>query len=75
MTRKWNVVNDQSNANYDVGIKLSVINALKPNLCDFDNAYILVKLVTAIIGSQVTQIAFKNCTSMTKYTQKMMEQQ
>ena len=25
VTRKWNIANDQSNVNYDVGMKLSII--------------------------------------------------
>ena len=25
VTRTWNIVNDQSNTNYDVGMKLSII--------------------------------------------------
>ena len=44
VTRKWNIVNDQSNANYDVGNEI-IYNAevLKFNLCDYNDAYILVK--------------------------------
>ena len=49
---------------------MSIIKALKPNLCDFNSAYILVKVVIVIIGPQVTQVAFKNCTSITKYISK-----
>ena len=33
---------------------------LKPNLCDYNNAYILVKSNTTIIGHNTTQVAFKN---------------
>ena len=35
MARKWNNVNDHSHANYNIGIKLSIITeVLKSNLCD-----------------------------------------
>ena len=37
--RKWNVVNDQSKANYDVGNE-TIYNTevLKSNLCDYNDA-------------------------------------
>ena len=43
--RKWNIVNDQSNASYDVGNAI-IYNAkvLKSNLCDYNDAYILVRI-------------------------------
>ena len=44
VTRKWSIVNDQSNANYDVGNKIIYnTEVLKSNLCDYNDAYILVK--------------------------------
>ena len=44
VTRKWNIVNDQSNANHDVGNE-TIFNkeALKYNPCDYNHAYILVR--------------------------------
>ena len=45
VTRKWNIVNDQSNANYDVGNEIICnTKVLKSNLCDFNDAYILVRV-------------------------------
>ena len=43
VTRKWNIFNNQSNVNYDVGNEI-IFNAevLKSNLCDYNDAYILV---------------------------------
>ena len=39
VTRKWNIVNDQSNANYDVGNYIIYnTEVLKSNLCDFNDA-------------------------------------
>ena len=44
VNRKWNTVNDQSNANYDTGNEIIYnTEALKSNLCDCSNAYILLK--------------------------------
>ena len=64
MTRKWNnIVNDQSNASYDVGNKISYnTQALKSNLCDYNDAYILVRgdIVTTA-HNNLTPVAFKNC--------------
>ena len=42
--RKWNIVNDQSNANYGVGNEIIYYTeVLKSNLCDYNDAYILSK--------------------------------
>ena len=40
VTRKWNIVSDQLNANYDVGNKI-IYNTeiLKSYLCDYNDAY------------------------------------
>ena len=40
VTRKWNIVNDQSNVNYDVGNEI-VYNTevLISNLCDYNDTY------------------------------------
>ena len=67
VTRKWNIVNDQSNANYDAGNE-TVFNTevLKSYLCHYNDAYILVRGNITIIGHQVTQAAFKNCAPFTK---------
>ena len=44
VTRKWNIVNDQSKANYDVGNKtIYDKEVLKSNLCDDSDDYILVR--------------------------------
>ena len=57
MTRKWNIVNDQSNANYDVGNEIIYnTEVLKYNLCDYNDAFILVRGNNTIIGHQVTQV-------------------
>ena len=68
MTRKWNIASDQSNANYDIGNKIFYnTEVLKSNLCDYNDAYVSVKGEIAIIGHQVTQVAFKNCAPLNEY--------
>ena len=44
LIRKWNIVNDQSNGIYDVGNEIiHNTELLKSNLCDQQDAYILVR--------------------------------
>ena len=68
LTGKSNIVNDQSNANYDVGNEI-IYNTeiLKSNHCDYNDAYILVRDDIIIIRHNIaTEVAFKNCTSFIK---------
>ena len=62
VTRKWNIVNDQSNANYDAGNEtICNIEVLKSNPCDYNDSYI------------ATQVSFKNCTTFTKCITKLIQ--
>ena len=41
LTKNWNIVNDQSNANHDVGNEIiNNTNVLKSNLYGYNDAYI-----------------------------------
>ena len=70
-TRKWYVINDQNNAQYgrgnenDATIKFDT-KVIKPNLCDYSDAYILVtgEIKIADIAAD-TNFAFKNCAPFT----------
>ena len=44
ITRKWNTVNDNSQANYNVSSEI-IYNTeiLKSSICDYNNAYILAR--------------------------------
>ena len=67
VTRKWNIISDQANANNDAGN--DIINSTevwKSNLCDYTDAYIQVKANVTIIEDNWTQVAFKNCAPFTK---------
>ena len=66
VTRKI-IVNDQSNANYDVGNEIIYnTEVVKSYLCDYNKVYILVRGDIIIIGHTVTQVGFKNCALFTK---------
>ena len=67
LMRKWNIVNDQSNASY--------AEVLKSNLCNYKDAYISVKGNINSVGNQETQIAFKIVQHLLNVSQKLMEQQ
>ena len=68
VTKNWNIVNDQSNANYSLGNQISYsAEVLKSNLSD----YILVRGDINIIGRNLsTKITFKNCAPFIKCIRK-----
>ena len=68
LTRKWYIINEQNNGQYGKGnqndspIKFET-KVIKPNLCDYSNAYILVTgdIKVADVAAK-TNVALKNCT-------------
>ena len=61
MTRKWNILNEQSNTNYDVANEIIYdTEVLKSNLYDYNDVYFLVRDNITIIGHVVTQIDSKD---------------
>ena len=66
-TRKWNIVNGQSNANYSTWNEL-IFNTevLKSSLEDYYEVYILVRGNITIVEDNATQVAFKNCAPFVK---------
>ena len=71
-TRKWYIIDDQNNGQYDRGnendstIKFET-KVIKPNLCDYSYAYILVTgdiKIEAVAAD--TNVAFKNCAPFTR---------
>ena len=74
VTRKWNIVNDQSNANDDVGNEI-IYNTeeLKSNICDYNDLDILVKGDVTVVGSNLATEVFKNCEPLTKYITEIAE--
>ena len=66
VTRKWNIVNDQSNAN-SVGNEIIYnTEVLKSNLCHCNDAYILVRGDITVTAALATQVSFKNFAPFTK---------
>ena len=72
--RKWNIVNDNSKANYVVGYEITYnTEVLKSDLCDYNDAYILVTGDNTIVGNNGHTVAFKNCAPFTKCIRKIDE--
>ena len=75
-TKKWYIINDENNTNYGVNKDTGANNpdtikydtrVLKPNLCDYAEAYILVDgTIRGIGGINNTRLALKNCAPFTK---------
>ena len=70
-TRKWYNINDQNNGQYGRGnendstIKFET-KVIKPNLCDYSDAYILVTGDIKVVGVAAFNVAFKNCAPLTR---------
>ena len=67
VTRKWNIVNENSKTNYSVGRKIIYnTEVLKSNLCDYNDAYILVRGDIVVSAAFASQVSFKTCPPFTK---------
>ena len=61
LTRKSNIVNHQSNANYDVGNEVIYnTKVLKSDSCHYNDTCILVRGDITIVGDNGAEAAFKN---------------
>ena len=75
-TKTWYIINDENNTNYGVNKDTGENNpdtikydtrVLKPNLCDYAEAYILVDgIIRAAAVDANTRLALKNCAPFTK---------
>ena len=75
--KKWYIINDENNTNYGVNKDTGTHNpdtieyntrVLKPNLCDYAEAYILVDgTIRATNAVNATRLALKNCAPFTKF--------
>ena len=75
-SKKWYIINDENNTNYGVDKDTGANNpdtikyntrVLKPNLCDYAEAYILVDgTIRATNAVNATRLALKNCAPLTK---------
>ena len=83
-TKKWYIINDENNTNYGVNIDTVTDNpdtikydagVLKPNLCDYAEAYILVDgTIRATNAVNATRLALKNCAPFTKCNLEMNDE-
>ena len=71
-TRKWHIITDQNNGQYGRGNKNDSIikfetKVIKPNLCDYSDACVLVTGDIAAVGANAnTNVALKNCAPFTR---------
>ena len=75
-TKKWYIINDENNTNYGVNKDTGADNpgtikydtrVLKPNLCDYTEAYILIDgTIRAAAANANTRLALKNCAPFIK---------
>ena len=75
-TKKWYIINDENNTNHGVNKDTGTDNpdtikydtrVLKPNLCDYAEAYILIDgTIRAAAANANTRLALKNCAPFTK---------
>ena len=70
-TKKWYIINDENNTNYGVNKGTGADNpdtrVLKPNLCDYAEAYILVNgTIRAAAANANTRLSLTNCAPFTK---------
>ena len=75
-TKKWYIINDENNTNYGVNNDTGADNpdtikcdtrVLKPNLCDYAEAYILINgTIRETGGNNNTRLALKSCAPFIK---------
>ena len=76
-TRKWYIVNDHNNRNYSRGDDVQSIvkfntEIVKPFLCDYYDAYILVTgNIKVQNGNDATRVSIKNCHPFTRASFKL----
>ena len=52
VTRKWNIGNNNSKSNYDTSSEITYnTEILKSNLCDYNDAYILVRSFITVVAA------------------------
>ena len=87
-TKKWYIVNDENNTNYGVNKETGANNpdtikydtrVLKPNLCDYADAYILVDgtiraEAANAANAEASRLALKNCAPFTKCNLKINDE-
>ena len=71
-TRNWNIINDQSCANYSVAKEIIYSTDILRSNCDRNDAYILVSNdITIVRHNPATEVAFKKCAPFAKCITKL----
>ena len=71
--KKFNITNNNSKKNYNASEITYNTEVLKFNLCNFNDAYILVTGDITVAAASATQVAFKNCAPVKKCITKIDE--
>ena len=67
VTRKWNIVNDNSKSNYDATNEITYnTEILKFNLYDYIDAYMLVRGDITVVAASATQVVLEKFVPFTK---------
>ena len=76
VTKKRNIANNQSNANYGLGNEIFYnIENSRSNFCDYKDAYILVRGNITVAATLTTQVSLRIVHHLLNVWQKLMEQQ
>ena len=76
LTRKWNIVNDNLNANYHVENEIVYYTeVLKSHLCDYNNASVLVRGDITVTAASETEGQLKIMHHSLNLSQKLMKKQ
>ena len=74
VTKKWNIVNDNWKTKYNTASEITYNTEIsKSNLCDYNDAYVLVTDNITVVAAPAKQVAFKNCAPFTKCITKIYE--
>ena len=67
LTRKWNTISDNLEANYNAANEITYnTEVLESYLCDYNDAYILLRSDITVTAAPQIQVAFTNCAPFTK---------
>ena len=73
MTRKWDIADNQSNVNFDLGNEIIYNTEVSAsNLCGYSDFYILARgdIITTANNNRIS-VVLKNCALFTKYITKI----
>ena len=72
VTRKQNIVNNNSKSNYDAANEITYNTEIwKSDLRDYNDTYLLVREDITVITAPATCVAFKKCAPFTKCISKI----